>query len=312
MADNKELKGFINFQDADLSEILLKNFVLYYDWGLANSGGYNNVRIPGTGFYGNDRSKLSPTNDINYIPATGRVWQSQQQNWVWENTLERGSPIVPSGIFVNGSLVTTGYNINYRDGRVVFDSPISSVSNVRIEYSHKLVNVVPSDSIPWLRQIQRGSFKGDNPALNFAGSGDYAILGQSRVQLPCIAIEVLPAKEQHGYQLGGGKEYNNDIVYHVIAESANTCKKIIDKISYQDDRTIKLFNPTTASASGVKVFNVNGFLDPNARPSGLYPNLVDNFYYRLCYIHDTRSPSITELSTELYVGTIRATTCVRD
>lgn len=312
MANNKELKGFTKFQDSTLSDILLKNFLLFYDWGFTNSGGYTNINIPGTGFYGNDKSKLYPVSNPQYIPAIGRVWQAQRTNWVWENNLDYGTPVNISGVFVNGSLVTSGYNINYRDGTVVFNSGISGVSNVRIAYSHKTINVVPADSIPWLRQIQRGSFKGDNPALTFSSSGDWAILGQNRVQLPCVAIEVMPPKNQNGYQLGGGKEYQNDIVYHVITENASDCRSIIDKIAYQYDRTIKLFNPNTASASGVKIFDVNGFLDPNARPSGLYPNLLDNFYYRLCHINDTSNPIVSELSTELYIGSIRTTTSVRD
>lgn len=87
MADISELEGFENFEDSTISDILQKNFVYFFDWGFTSSGAYTNVNIPGTGFYGSDKSRMQPLQDPNY---NGRVWQTQRQNWVWETGLNRG------------------------------------------------------------------------------------------------------------------------------------------------------------------------------------------------------------------------------
>ena len=41
--------------DAQLSEILLENFVNFYDWGLLDAGGFYTINLPQSGIYGGDR-----------------------------------------------------------------------------------------------------------------------------------------------------------------------------------------------------------------------------------------------------------------
>ena len=151
MADISELEGFENFEDSTISDILQKNFVYFFDWGFTSSGAYTNVNIPGTGFYGSDKSRMQPLQDPNY---NGRVWQTQRQNWVWETGLNRGSPISISGVFVNNTFVNSGYKIKPKEGQIVFYLPISPTANVRISYSTKRVNVLPANAVPWLKNIQ--------------------------------------------------------------------------------------------------------------------------------------------------------------
>ena len=310
MADNTSLEGFLNTQDLTISNILLENLILFYDWGFIDKGGFYNINMPASGIYGGDKSVLKNVTDPNY--ANGKVWQANRGNWVWETGTTLGTPISISGVYVNGALNTTGYNIDYKNGKVIFDSPVSVSSNVKLQYSQKYINVVPSRGIPWLRQIQQFSNRVDDRQFTFSGSGEWAILGQTRVQIPAIAIEVLPPKELNGYQLGGGKNIYNDVIFHVITGNDWQCSNILDQISLQNERDITLFNPNRAMASGVYPFDKNGYLRQGALPSGLYPNLVKNFNYRKCFIHDTRAPSISQLSPDLYIGTIRCSTEVRD
>jgi hypothetical protein len=305
MADIHELKGFNSFEESGISDILLKNFVTFFDWGFVNSGGYQNINIPGSGIRGSDRSRLRSINDPNY--ANGSVWQSQRGNWVWETGLSKATPIAHSGVFVNGSLVTSGYRIRPESGEIVFNSPIATSSNVRLSYSTKSVFVTSADSTPWIRNIQRGPYEN----LNVRTSGEYAFLGPTRIQMPAVLIETVPARKQVPYQLGGGKEYYSDIIFNVIADSAPKCRDLLDKISYQQERTIQLFDPSEASASGVQIFDHNGFLSNSALPSGLYPNLVTNFQYKQCFIEQCGTPSFTEFSPNLTMGSIRMTTVVR-
>ena len=164
--------------------------------------------------------------------------------------------------------------------------------------------------IPWFRQIQQGSFRSDE-GFDVAGSGGWAQLGQTRVQLPAVAVEVVPARSLEGYQLGGGQWVNTDVVFHVITANHWECANLVDSILYQNDRSIDLFNPTTVAISGVSPFNYRNELTENAIPSGLYPNLVANFHYKGCWINSSRGGDITQLSPELYIGSARCSTQVK-
>lgn len=310
MGNSTNLVGFDNTQDLGLTSILLENFTMLYDWGYVNKGGFSNVTAPASGLYGGEKAKLTAVDDPNY--TNGKIWQANRGNWVWETGLGLGSPINVSGVYINGTLNTTGYNIDYKNGRIVFDSAKSLTSTVKVNYSTKYLNVISADSIPWIRSIQQYSNRVDNPQFTFRGSGDWAILGQSRVQLPALAIEVVPSHDTTPYQLGGGQWIHNDIVFYVISENAWQAKNIMDHIIAQDDRVIDLFDPNQAIRSGIYPFDHNNYLRQSGRPSGMYPQLVENFHYRDCFIHKTRAPQLTQLSPDLHFGVIKCSTEVRD
>ena len=78
----KSLRGFANSQDATLSNILLENFITFYDWGLVDKGDFYNIDIPESGLYGGNKHKLRPVQDPNY--NDGQVWEGYRSNWVWE------------------------------------------------------------------------------------------------------------------------------------------------------------------------------------------------------------------------------------
>jgi len=304
-----------NTQDSTLSNILLDNFVSLYDWGFLDRGQFYNIDIPESGIYGGDKHKLRLAEDPNY--SDGQVWEGYRQNWVWESGISATTeqPISISGVFVDGAFYATGnvtkpFYIDYPNGRVVFDTAITSTSAVQLEYSHKWVQVVPAQGVPWFRQIQQRSFRNEED-FQVSSSGGWVQLGQTRIQLPAVAIEVVPARSMQGYQLGGGQWINSDVVFHVISENHWECTNLMDSILYQNDRTVHLFNPTAVAISGVFPFNYRNELNENAIPSGLYPNMIDNFYYNRCWISESRGSEISQLSPELYVGSTRCSTQVK-
>jgi hypothetical protein len=307
-----------NATDATLSEMLLDNFVNFYDWGLLDKGGFYTIQIPQSGIYGGDRHRLRIVDTPNY--TAGQVWEGYRQNWVWEGSGNvdgvAQQPLNISGVYVDGTFYGTGnvsnpFYIDYQLGRVVFDSPQPSTSDVQLEYSHKRVQVVPSEGISWFRQLQQNSFRNEEN-FQVAGSGGWIHLGQTRLQLPAIAIEVVPARSTKGYQLGGGQWVRSDIVFYVMAENHWESVNLIDTIVAQNDRTLTLFNTTKVAASGAAPFTFeNGRqreLTGHAVPSGLYPNLVENYPYRKCWVYETTSQNITQLSTDLYMGVARCKT----
>jgi len=310
-----KLANLRNVQDSTLSNTLLDNFVAMYDWGLLDRGQFYNINIPESGIYGGDRHKLRTAQDPNY--TDGQVWEGYRQNWVWESGISATDeqPITISGVFVDDTFYATGnvtkpFYIDYPNGRVVFDTALTTTSTVQLEYSHKWVQVIPAQGVPWFRQIQQGSFRNEE-GFQVSNSGNWVQLGQTRVQLPAIAVEVVPAKSLQPYQLGGGQWTNTDILFYVISENHWECTNLMDAILYQNDRSVHLFDPTAVAISGVLPFNYRNELNENAIPSGLYPNMVDDFFYRRCWINESRGNEISQLSPELYIGTTRCSTQVK-
>ena len=310
-----KLANLNNAQDATLSNVLLDNFVSLYDWGLLDRGQFYNINIPESGIYGGDKHKLRSAQDPNY--SNGQVWEGYRQNWVWESGISATDeqPITISGVFVDDTFYATGnvtkpFYVDYPNGRVIFDTALTTTSTVQLEYSHKWVQVVPAQGVPWFREIQQGSFRNEE-GFQVSDSGNWVQLGQTRVQLPAIAVEVIPAKSLQPYQLGGGQWTNTDILFYVISENHWECTNLMDTILYQNDRTVHLFDPTAVAISGVLPFNYRNEINENAIPSGLYPNMIDDFFYRRCWINQSRGNEITQLSPELYIGTTRCSTQVK-
>lgn len=310
-----KLNSLTNAQDSTISNILLDNFINFYDWGFVDRGSFYNINIPQSGIYGGDRHKLRKSDDPRL--TSGKVWEGYRQNWVWESGIDGTTqqPITISGVFVDGEFYATGnttksFYIDYPNGRVIFDDAQSSSANVQIEYSHKWVQVVPAEGISWFRQIQSRSFRNES-GFHVENSGGWAVLGQSRVQLPALAIEVIPPRSLEGYQLGGGQNVNNEIVFYVIAENHWECANIMDSVLYQNDRNIHLYDPTEIGMSGASPFNYRNELRTHAIPSGLYPTLVDNFHWRKCWINNSRSNDITQMTPDLYIGSVRCSTEVK-
>jgi hypothetical protein len=304
--------------DASLSEVLLENVVNFYDWGLLDKGGFYSIDIPQSGIYGGDRHKLRLVDSPNY--TSGQVWEGYRQNWVWEGSGNIDGvgqqPVDISGVFVDSTFYATGnienpFYIDYQLGRVVFDSAQTSSSEIEISYSHKRVQVVPSNGISWFRQLQQNSFRNESD-FQIQGSGGWVSLGQSRIQLPAIAVEIVPATSTKGYQLGGCQWVRSDLVFYIISENHWETVNLMDTIINQNDRTITLFDPTKVAASGVQPFTFeNGRqreLSGNAVPSGLYPNLVENYPFRKCWIYDSTGANVTQLSVDLYMGVARCKT----
>lgn len=310
-----QLANLTNAQDATLSNVLLDNLINFYDWGFLDRGSFFNIQIPQSGTYGGDRHKLRLVDDPNY--SDGQVWEGYRKNWVWESGINATTtqPVRISGVFVDDTLYATGnvtkpFYIDYSNGKVVFDSAQTTTSDIHLEYSHKWVEVVAAEGIPWFRQIQQRSFRNE-AGFQVSNSGGWAQLGQTRIQLPAIAIEVVPPKSMEGYQLGGGQWVNNEVVFYVMTENHWECANLMDSILYQNERTIHLFNPTEIALSGAFPFNYRNELNDNAIPSGLYPNLIDNFHYRKCWIYDSKGTEINQLSPELYIGTTSCSTQVK-
>jgi len=202
-------------------------------------------------------------------------------NWVWQSGLNYNpSPIYPSSIYIDGQLNVQpsgrDYKIDYYNGRIIFTQP-SGTSNpnginkntiVQIPHSYKYINVMYANSLPWLREIEYKSL------YNVDQDPNKTTPNEMKVQLPAIAVEIVPNRRMSGYQLGGGQYITNQILFHCMAENDFDLNRLIDIVSMQNDKTIYTFNSNYIAQSGAFPVKYDGTLSPNPL---IYPELIKRF-----------------------------------
>ena len=253
-----------NVGDTSITPAIRDNLVEFFDWAILDAGGFFNVNVPTEGFYGGDKHKLRVVDDPNY--TLGQVWEGFRSNWVWQSGLScSDQPLVVqqlledseyplakrspgiSGVFIGSTFQPVSgvgdysHHINYPAGRVIFDSAISTSSDVKVEFSYKWVNVIPANN-EFFREIQYRSQRADGD-FTLVGSGDWSQLGETRLQLPAIAVEPAVRRTQTPYNLGSSTSYvASDVLFHVLAEDDFTRDKLVDMVSLQGDKTIFMFD----------------------------------------------------------------------
>jgi hypothetical protein len=256
------LKGFNSVKDTTLNNEIQDNMVEFFDWALLKKGNYFNVTLGETAPNGYDYSKLRLSSDERF--TAGTCWEGVRNNWVWQSGVNYSpAPLVGtnntkpgiSGVYVDDTFyptTTTGdyaHHVDYFNGRVLFDSPIPTGSKVQVEHSYKWINVVYANSVPWLREVQYRSYDINGEFLQ-AAKGDWDMPPEARLQLPAIAIEIVPRRTITGYQLGGGSYVDTNVLFHCLAEDEMTRNKLVDIVSLQNDKTFYAFNSNSIAASG--------------------------------------------------------------
>ena len=256
------LKGFDSVQDSTLNNEIQDNMVEFFDWALLKKGNYFNVTVGETAPNGYDYSKLRLSSDERY--TTGTCWEGVRSNWVWQSGVNYSpAPLVGtndakpgiSGIYVDDTFypsTTTGayaHHVDYFNGRVLFDSPVPTGSKIQVEHSYRWINVVYANSVPWLREVQYRSYDVNGEFFQ-AAKGDWDMPPEARLQLPAIAIEIVPRRSVTGFQLGGGSYVDTDVLFHCLAEDEITRNKLVDIVSLQNDKTFYAFDSNSIAASG--------------------------------------------------------------
>jgi hypothetical protein len=295
------LKGLSDYGDYSSLEMLRDSVIKWLDWGFITAGAYANVTLPTSGEYGGDFSQFRYVDAPGY--TDGQVWQGARSNLIWESGLAKGTPVDISGVYVDGGLVTTGYSVNYPNGTVTFDTPISTASIVQLEHSIKHIQVIDINQSDIFKQGQYESYRVDR--FDQAQSGEWSQLAQTREQLPLIVIDVATRRTATGYELGNGVlNTSPDIVCHVITETGSDCDRIADILQLQQDSKIYLANTNMMADSGVVILDYNG---NKTNTTMTYPEMVaEGTSYRgsECYFKDT---SIQERQTlgDAYKRTVR-------
>lgn len=316
MRDNLNLQGFNSVFDTTLNNELQDNIVEFLEWSLLQKGNYMNVTLGELSPEGLDYSKLRPSSNSAF--ASGKAWEGFRQNWVWQSGVSYSPPPIVgtsnarpgiSGVYVNNTFYpsstsgTYAHKVDYFNGRIVFDNPIPINSIVKAEYSYKYINIVYANNLPWLTEVQYSSLD-LNSDFNVLNKGKYDIPTEARVQLPAIAIEVVPRRTFRGYQLGGGQFVNTDILFHCLAEDEYTRNKLVDIISLQNDKVLAMFNSNQIAKSGDFPLNYQGFPVSGALR---YPDLISKHLYGTMYLKNTQVQNMKLINSNFFAGIVRMT-----
>jgi len=249
------------------------NLKSFLDWGFLNIGGFINVTDTPNN-QSNAPNRLAAVNDPNY--SDGQVWQTIHKDWIYDSPTDY-SPLFITGLSVDGNPISTGYVLDYANSRVVFDAPIPTYSDVRMDYAYRWVQVHKSSSnLVWWKQFQ---FDVVNDATQFhQNTGEYAIFNQHRIQLPSVIIETVPSGTSRPYRLGDKSLVSKqDIILHVIANTPAHRNSIIDIIRLQEDKVIWLYDTNKLILGDVLPFNFDGSLNSNYLQYNMLVNNCDEF-----------------------------------
>lgn len=309
------LKGFNSVFETTLNNEIQDNLIEFLDYGLLEKGNYFNVTLGETSTNGFDYSKLTPSSSQSY--DSGQAWEGFRKNWVWQSGISgvdgADNPIVGSnhakpgisGVYVDGTFYpsdtvgTYAHYVDYFNGRVVFDNAIPTGSLVQAEYSYKYINVIYANSLPWLREIQYRSLD-----LNSTVNSDFTLPSEMRVQLPAIAVEVVPRRFFKGYQLGGGQWVYTDVLFHCLAEDEITRNTLVDIISQQNDKGIILFDNDSLAKSGDFPLDYRGVPVSGALR---YPEIVDKHFDIKMSFKDSNVQGMELINSNFYAGIVRVT-----
>ncbi len=321
MSDYSSLKGFKNIKQASVFNVVQDNLIEYFDYGLLEKGNYFNVEKDELAYNGQDFSRLRLDSVGSY--AAGQVWSGFRSNWVWQGGITVDGldpPIVGtdpdhpgiSGVYINGNFEPTSgvgpykHYVDYFKGRVIFDNPLPTGSIVQAEFSYKYINVIYANSVPWLRQIQRETLYPTSDFLD-QNKGKWELPQDARLQLPAIAIEMVPNRTFKGYQLGGGQFIYTDVLFHCIAEDDYTRNQLLDMVSFQNDKTIFAFDTNLLNQSDKFPLDFRGTPVPSALA---YPELIQQYSGSgVCKMRINKMviQDMATVQPDVFGGVIRAT-----
>lgn len=274
------LRNISYIGQAGISEQLEANILYWLNYNLLNTGAFFNITLPTSGSYGGEATRLRLSNDRNY--TSGKVWEGNRKQWVWQDGLDTNAqPIQISGVYVNNifrpasGVGPYAFDIDYPNGRIIFDTAIATSSVVKVEHSYNYYQVQNADT-PWWLDLQRNSFRIDDASFLISSSGYWAKPPQKRIQMPSIVVQATPEMTKTPYQLGNFDCFHSqEYRFYILTESNHDLKWIIDFITGQNEQLNPAFDLNKLWLSGVYPINiVDGTLN-NATMN--YPSLVNNF-----------------------------------
>lgn len=306
MPEYTQFKSVTSLGESLVSDQLETNIVAFFDWGFLNAEGFVNVTFPSRG------TRLRPVSDRDYVAGT--VWEGYRQGWVWETGVAGVlQPVAVSGVWVNGTFrpAGSGHHVDYPTGRVVFDAPLPSGSQVALEYSFRRVRMSTADA-EWFQDLQFNTLETLNdpdPQFAQAGSGAWDVLSRNRVQLPTVVVEAVSRVRMTPLEIGDrSRVHQQDVLFHVLADTPFDMKQIHDIVVAQWDHRIVLFDKNAVEDADAWPLDERGTPRPGAMtyPALVAPTGQGGFRWRVCAVAAMRSEPVSSYPP-LYRATCRGT-----
>jgi hypothetical protein len=311
-------RGFTDINRPLITNNLVYGILDFFNWALLDVGGFTNItrNPPVSGNYGGSRYQLQRVDDVRYTANT--VWQGFRSNWVWESGVDYSvQPIQPTGVWVNNTFyykndTSKGHYFDYPRGRVVFNSPLTATSRVETEFSPRLGYFIDAET-PCVQQLMFDSWNLSVDDWTNIGSGIWSQFPDTRLQLPLVAVEIIPTMGFRPLQLGGGQWVDQDILFHVFAEDKYTKRQLTDFIAVQNDKTIWIPNYALMKHNTNYPLQLDYLGKPV--PSALqYPQIVADdggYQWRKVQFINTRVQDLRNVSNRLFRSIVRTTIEIR-
>lgn len=304
--NHTRFNNITNFNQKGLYSQIETNLKNFMDWSFLQIHAYNNINIA---------SGIDPQNYTLHSvsvsgspPQSSNTWEGVFKDWVWENP--SGINITNIGhIFLNGTALPAptgsgnyGYHINYPLGRVVFNNPVNSSSNVKLSYSYRQVQIYKSEDAPWWKEIQKNNYGSFNDTI-FTSQ----LLSEHKLQTPFIMIENIARNNQIPYELGNSNNIlDQDVLFHIFTNNPSQRSNLISILLDQKDKGLILYDLNKVISNKTYGLNYRGEKNLN----GLnYGQLVSdpNYFYKQCYVKDSTLAESNNFSSSLYNGIVRWT-----
>lgn len=288
-----------------LLETIEANLKQYFDWCLLNVGFWTDVNISDTVLTGGNFYTLNPVDD------TYTIYETPRKNLVYEEfEYDGNSPIDIAGVKVNGTLYasghgTYGHDIDYINGRVIFDSARTSTDVITMSYSYKDISVERVNESDLWKEIQYGSFRTSDTHLSDNTKGNWtAVPSLRRQQLPAIVIEAVPRRVSTGWQLGSkARLVYQDVLFHVVAENIQQRNQLTDIIDSEKFHTIFMMNIDDIEVDDWPL-NHLGYKNSLGL---MYPDLIEEYKWIKMTFQDMKVSEVINHNPYLFESTIRCT-----
>lgn len=291
-----------NLVDNLILNTLEVNLKAYLDHAFLNIGAFTNIDIDQENILNSSVSTLTLADDQDF--ESGRVWNGLRKDWVYETYIDynSNSPIAINSININGQQITTGFNIDYVNGRVILDSAISTDSVVKASHTYRNVQVNRASDVPWWRLLQFNSL--DTESITNTGV-DWSIGPYHRIQMPSIVIDSVPRSRNLPHELGSNSlRIEQDVIFNVLSENKNDRNQLLDILRLQHDSKINLYDLNKSAQAGVLPLDYRGFVNPNGQ---IYTDILANYYWAGVYFKNTTLSEVQSINIGLYEGLVRST-----
>lgn len=299
---NNRFQHVGSYTDQLILNSLEVNLKLFLDHAFLTIGSWSDVLLNQENLITSSLCKLEMDEDPSF--KRGRVWISARKDWVYNTNIlfNEKSPITINNLFINNVQVTSGYYIDYINGRIIFDEPKSASSIIKISYSYTNIQTYRSSDCNWWKIIESGIIEPKD--MKSTGMGQWTIGPYHKVQMPCIVIDAVARARNLPYELGSKSlKIEQDVLFNILAENKNDRNQLLDIIRLQQDNTIWLFDTNKAAQDNKLPLNYNGSINGN----GLnYSDLINDYKVAKAHINNVNLSEISSVNG-IYEGVARAT-----